>query len=348
MSTLADTNNNPGNIKDPATGTFKQFSTPQEGFSAMLDDLHNKITGNTSTGLNGNSTLYDLISKWAPSTDNNNPANYTANVATWAGVLPTTKLSDLQDNLPAVAMAMARQEGYTPAQGFVAQTQTTNSSANPSGGIVGDIKNIAGKVGDAAVGFIHGVNQYADPLFKFLGAESPNESGAALGINYDPNNSTQATGNTVGTVAAPVAAGIATLGAGSGLLGGLAKGAGSLALDAAGIDTNSLKDFLAKYLLNDTALGDKLSTAIDQNVKTAAEAKSIQDLMQQMSQEQLDDIRTRLSKEPAKTVKDLVDDPFRYTKKIQEDIKKSKKPTTVKVGSLPKLAKEKVTSKISQ
>lgn len=110
MAVLAERNNNPGNLKDPATGTFRQFASPQEGYAALLNDLKGKQTGNTSTGLHGESTLADFSNKYAPSTDKNNPAQYTANLANIMKVRPDSKLKEL--NLGAWADAVAKAEGY--------------------------------------------------------------------------------------------------------------------------------------------------------------------------------------------------------------------------------------------
>lgn len=105
MATLAVQNNNPGNLKDPSTGGFKQFSSPQEGYAALLNDLQSKQTGTTSTGLGPSSTLVDFASKYAPGTDNNNVGQYAANLANKIGVRPDTQLKDLDLGKWAAAVA---------------------------------------------------------------------------------------------------------------------------------------------------------------------------------------------------------------------------------------------------
>lgn len=114
--TLADRNNNPGNIRDTQTGHFKVFKTPQEGFGALMNDLEAKKTGNTSTGLHGDSNLAEFASKYAPAGDNNNPAQYAANLANHMGVRPDTKLKDLDTG--AWAEAIAKNEGYSAAKDY--------------------------------------------------------------------------------------------------------------------------------------------------------------------------------------------------------------------------------------
>jgi len=118
MATLATVNNNPGNLKDPATGQFRQFSTPHEGFAALLNDLEGKKTGSTTTGLGPSSTLYEFAKVYAPEKDRNNPAQYTVNIANMMGVSPQTQLKDL-DTLKwgkAIASAEDRSSPYGSGQ----------------------------------------------------------------------------------------------------------------------------------------------------------------------------------------------------------------------------------------
>lgn len=130
--TLADRNNNPGNIRDTKTGKFRQFATPEEGFGALMNDLQAKKTGNTSTGLNGESNLAEFSSKYAPAGDNNDPAQYTSNLANHMGVRPDTKLKDLDTG--AWAEAIAKAEGYSAAKNYKPrpQAQTTPQGQQPA------------------------------------------------------------------------------------------------------------------------------------------------------------------------------------------------------------------------
>jgi len=130
--TLADRNYNPGNLKDPKTGQFRQFSNEGEGYAALMNDLQGKVEGTTSTGLNGDSTLHDFSSTWAPASDKNDPAQYTANLANKLGVRPDTKLSELKSRIPDLAQAIAANEGYTKAKGFkTGQVSTSIPKAQP-------------------------------------------------------------------------------------------------------------------------------------------------------------------------------------------------------------------------
>jgi len=110
METLANRNNNPGNIKDVSTGQFKTYATPQEGYAALLNDLEIKKSGKSRTGLKSDQTLADFAKVYAPDTDNNNPAQYTANIANHMGVRPDAKISELDTGKWAEAIANA--EGY--------------------------------------------------------------------------------------------------------------------------------------------------------------------------------------------------------------------------------------------
>lgn len=133
---LANRHNNPGNLRDPKLGTFRQFSTPQDGYAALLNDLHGKQTATTTTGLGPSSTLADFAKTWAPETDGNDPGQYTANLANFMGVRPDAQLSQL--DLGKWAEAIAKAEGYqsdkwshTPDTLAVADTAETASS-NPT------------------------------------------------------------------------------------------------------------------------------------------------------------------------------------------------------------------------
>lgn len=93
-------NHNPGNLRSsPFQFTTKDgfavFKTDIDGWNAMLYDLRNKAMGNTSTGLNGNSTLKNLIWKWAPPGDNNNSQAYLDAICNMTSFSPDMKLKDL-------------------------------------------------------------------------------------------------------------------------------------------------------------------------------------------------------------------------------------------------------------
>lgn len=211
----------------------------------------------------------------------------------------------------------------------------------------GALDSVGGTLKDLAIGFANGVNtNLVDPLQSALGLKTATQSGQDIGINYDPNNKIQSGANTAGTYAPAVTAGLGALAAGGGLLSGLVKNvAGDVVKGALGMeDLNSVKDLITKYLLNGTAMGEQLSNSLDKYIKTKEQAQSIQDLMTSASQEQLDDIRKRLSVSPETTVKELISDPWKYAKEIQETIKKSEETKKVP-AKLPELSKSKTTLK---
>lgn len=72
-------NHNPGNLRASpfALGTrdsFAFFVDDSTGFFALVWDLWMKCHGKTSTGLTGESLLWDLISKYAPPAENDTNA----------------------------------------------------------------------------------------------------------------------------------------------------------------------------------------------------------------------------------------------------------------------------------
>jgi hypothetical protein len=97
---LSYRNHNPLNLRRSpfAVGmanNFAVFKTDMDGFAAAVWDIRQKAIGNTSTGLNGESTLRDLIHVWAPPSDGNDPAAYLQDVCFKSGLLETVKLKDL-------------------------------------------------------------------------------------------------------------------------------------------------------------------------------------------------------------------------------------------------------------
>ena len=101
MSNLGIKNNNPGNLRDPRTGNFQVFKTPQEGHLALLNDIDYKKSGKSSH-IQPGATLSDFAKTWAPASDNNDPINYANTLAQHTGVdvntpfdqIPTDKLAE--------------------------------------------------------------------------------------------------------------------------------------------------------------------------------------------------------------------------------------------------------------
>ncbi|HHG6456028.1 TPA: hypothetical protein ACPXNM_000264 [Klebsiella pneumoniae] len=111
-NTLADRNNNPGNIRPVGGGGFRAFGSALEGWEAMKNQLMRYFTGKT-TGRRLQ-TIMDIVSTWAPAADNNDPAKYARDVAGWMGVSPMAALNLPDPNTMAMLMqSMARKEGYS-------------------------------------------------------------------------------------------------------------------------------------------------------------------------------------------------------------------------------------------
>jgi len=129
MPTLANRNNNPGNLRfigqtgaSQGEGGFARFNTPAEGYAALMNDIQAKVTGKSRSGLKPTDTLVDFTKVYAPASDNNAPGAYAAAVANKLGVRPDVKLHELQGNIPQLAEAIAHHEGY----------QGKESSSKPS------------------------------------------------------------------------------------------------------------------------------------------------------------------------------------------------------------------------
>lgn len=116
---LAERNNNPGNLRfigqngaQQGDGGFAKFADPTSGFNALVGDLKSKMTGATSTGLTGNSTLQDLIGIYAPKGDGNDPVGYAQFVSQQLGVPINTPIGTLDPVKLATAIAHKEDIGY--------------------------------------------------------------------------------------------------------------------------------------------------------------------------------------------------------------------------------------------
>lgn len=97
-------NNNPGNIKASSatwqgqvavdSHGFAVFDTYENGRRALLIMLNNAATGASSV-YSPSMSLYDFFSKYAPSSDNNEPNRYAEFVANQVGVSPSDPINQL-------------------------------------------------------------------------------------------------------------------------------------------------------------------------------------------------------------------------------------------------------------
>ncbi len=141
--------NNPGDLKDPSTGSFKQFSDPKEGYAALLNDLHSKQMGTTTTGLGPSSTLADFAKTYAPESDNNNSAKYAADLANQMGVRPDSQLKEL--DLGKWADAVAKNEGY--------QSSNTQEPAAQGPAVTAPQENLGQKLAARLVDVSNSISQ---------------------------------------------------------------------------------------------------------------------------------------------------------------------------------------------
>lgn len=85
---LAQRQNNPGNLTDPATGAIRIFDTVDQGWQALYDQIGLFFSG--SGYYNSGMSLAQIGDRYA----NHDPA-WAANVATYIGVPVTTTLDQL-------------------------------------------------------------------------------------------------------------------------------------------------------------------------------------------------------------------------------------------------------------
>lgn len=120
---IAGRHNNPGNLmfnnqpgaekgeKKEGGGYWAKFDSPEAGYEALISDIEAKQSGNTKTGLNGDSTLAEFISAYAPASDNNDTEKYISNVSDELGVNSDTKIKDIDSR--ELAKIIAKRESST-------------------------------------------------------------------------------------------------------------------------------------------------------------------------------------------------------------------------------------------
>ena len=116
-------NNNPWNIKDTGfwnvLGTdskwFAIFLTPEDWFDALVEKIQNIQRGWSKT-YSSNMSLYDFFSKYAPSSDNNNPKAYAESVAKQLWTTATATVWSV--DATAFAAAIARHDSWYDASTY--------------------------------------------------------------------------------------------------------------------------------------------------------------------------------------------------------------------------------------
>lgn len=190
MANLPTRSNNPGDLKDPSTGEFRQFGDPKEGYGALLNDLQHKITTNPEWN------LADFSNVYAPPTDNNDSAQYAANLANQLKVSPDTKISQLQPRIGEFADAIGVNEGFEGKNVATAAPAGATQSASPT-------------VGGVANAVLNGYQQYLVGVLGLFG-----------GGDFIQKVGPVAAGLGVAAITKSPAAGVAAQSITSGILGG--------------------------------------------------------------------------------------------------------------------------------
>lgn len=192
MANLPTSNNNPGDLKfvgqENATegaGGFAKFDDPKKGYGALLNDLNAKMTSHPDW------TLGDFSNHYAPPSDNNDTAQYTANLANQLKVPPNTTIGNLRGRIGNLADAVAHNEGYHA----INQTpQTSSGSGNDSGGP--DLLSVLGGLGAGALGWLgSNLRNVGGSFIKHAAVDVPVSVGiGALGGSVIPGAGTAAGG----------------------------------------------------------------------------------------------------------------------------------------------------------
>jgi len=126
MNPLSVRNNNPGNMRPVGSnGGFQSFGSPDEGMSAMRRDLLVKVLGKSNAmkanyGDNYQPSLKNLISTWAPPTENDTNS-YVNFVSQKTGIKPDQILAEA--DVDKLMPAMIEQEGGGKAASYFQQQQ---------------------------------------------------------------------------------------------------------------------------------------------------------------------------------------------------------------------------------
>lgn len=119
---LSVRNNNPGNLRDPKTGEFRQFATPEEGRKALTADLAGKLEG-TSPAYKAKFgdapiTPERLAEVWSPASAEGNSAastrNYGKAIADALGIKVGEKIANTPENREKIANAITAFESGQP------------------------------------------------------------------------------------------------------------------------------------------------------------------------------------------------------------------------------------------
>lgn len=160
---LSVRNNNPGNIRG-RDGQFAMYDSPEAGMAAMTNDLGLKINGRSPImqerfGPNYTPTLSNVISTWAPPSENDTGA-YIRSVAQQIGIDPNRPLSE--SDLAAIVPAMIRQEGGSAASQYYSAPAPQNAPATSQTAPVAP-QSMPSSPADTELARIRQIQDYLEP-----------------------------------------------------------------------------------------------------------------------------------------------------------------------------------------
>ena len=179
---LSVRNNNPYNIRG-ADGNFKKFATPQDGLDAGHADMRVKISGKSAAmkrnfGENYQPTLANLISTWAPSSENDTQA-YINTVSKETGIAPDQVLKE--SDIEKIGPAMVKVEGGQSAANYFV---TGNTFAMlPAEDRIKELGNLSKYQEASNVQEVLAGNMLADPASKDQRDAISNSFSQAGGVN---------------------------------------------------------------------------------------------------------------------------------------------------------------------
>lgn len=139
QGTLAQRNNNPGNLRfNSQAGAvkgdagFAKFNSYDDGFNALIKDIKAKQTGKTRTGLGPNSTIQDLMNVYSPASDSNNPVKLANTLSKGLGVPVNSPIGNLDTQQLAKLISINEDAAYSNSQGVnKANTSTPQNYTAP-------------------------------------------------------------------------------------------------------------------------------------------------------------------------------------------------------------------------
>ena len=195
MANLGLQNNNPGNLRDPATGSFRTFSTVDEGNQALMNDIQIKQSGKSDV-IKPGASLSQFASVWAPASDNNDPIAYANTLAQHTGTTVDTPFDQIPPQKLADAIKVA--EGTSTPATSTKQSAPTDRNSIIKANVL-KLQNANATLEDIEA-YVKMASQESNTTTQpTVNAPQPNPSFTGLNINGMPNTgvegSTQAIPN---------------------------------------------------------------------------------------------------------------------------------------------------------